>query len=112
MLYLAYQTHADIIAPMKAWATMALAAGHQPVVAENAAVRNLGAAYELIARMGLTHTRPAFGMVARSQLGMDNPSGRTGAGSAAGDRTMTLSIWRERSCSRQALPGSGANPVP
>jgi poly(3-hydroxybutyrate) depolymerase len=64
MLYLAYQTHADIIAPMKAWATMALAAGHQPLVAENPAIRNLSAAYELISRAGLTHTRPPFGIKA------------------------------------------------
>jgi poly(3-hydroxybutyrate) depolymerase len=62
MLYLAYQAHADIITPMKAWATMALAAGHQPVVADNSAVRNLTAAYELVSRMGLTHTRPPFGI--------------------------------------------------
>src|ERR1700733_4353222 len=62
MLYLAYQTHSDVIAPVKAWATMALAAGHQPLVAENPGVRNLTAAYELISRMGLTHTRPPFGI--------------------------------------------------
>ena len=62
MLYLAYQAHADIIAPMKAWATMALAAGHQPLVADNSAIRNLTAAYELVSRMGLTHTRPPFGI--------------------------------------------------
>ncbi len=60
MLYLAYQTHTDIITPMKAWATMALAAGRQPLVAENSAIRNLTAAYELVSRMGLTHTRPPF----------------------------------------------------
>jgi len=62
MLYLAYQTHSDIIAPLKAWATLALAAGNQPPLAENQSVRNLTAAYELISRMGLTHTRPAFGI--------------------------------------------------
>jgi poly(3-hydroxybutyrate) depolymerase len=62
MLYFAYQTHADIITPMKAWATMALAAGRQPLVAENSAIRNLTAAYELVSRMGLTHTRPPFGI--------------------------------------------------
>jgi poly(3-hydroxybutyrate) depolymerase len=62
MLYLAYQAHADIITPMKAWATMALAAGHRPVVADNSAIRNLTAAYELVSRMGLTHTRPPFGI--------------------------------------------------
>ena len=62
MLYLAYQTQSDIIGPIRAWATMALAAGHQPLVAENSAVRNLTAAYELVARMGLRHTRPPFGI--------------------------------------------------
>jgi len=62
MLYLAYQTQSDMMGPLRAWATLALAAGHQPLVAEHSAVRNLSAAYELIARMGLTHTRPAFGI--------------------------------------------------
>ena len=60
MLYLAYQTQSDIMAPLKAWATMAMALGHQPLVADNASMRNLTAAYELISRMGLTHTRPPF----------------------------------------------------
>jgi polyhydroxyalkanoate depolymerase len=62
MLYLAYQTHSDMIAPVKAWATMALAAGGQPVLGDVPAIRNLTAAYELISRMGLTHTRPPFGI--------------------------------------------------
>ena len=62
MLYLAYQAQSDFITPAKAWATLALAAGHQPMLAEHPAVRNLTAAYELIARVGLTHTRPPFGI--------------------------------------------------
>src|ERR1700733_14144657 len=62
MLYLAYQAQSDLITPAKAWATLALAAGHQPLLAEQPAVRNLTAAYELIARSGLTHTRPPFGI--------------------------------------------------
>ena len=62
MLYFAYQTHSDMIAPVKAWATMALAAGGQPPLGDNPAIRNLTAAYELISRMGLTHTRPTFGI--------------------------------------------------
>jgi polyhydroxyalkanoate depolymerase len=62
MLYFAYQTHSDMIAPVKAWATMALAAGGQPLLGDNPAIRNLTAAYELISRMGLTHTRPPFGI--------------------------------------------------
>jgi poly(3-hydroxybutyrate) depolymerase len=62
MLYLAYQAHADIMTPVRAWASMAMAAGGQPFLADNAVVRNLSAAYELIARAGLSHTRPAFGI--------------------------------------------------
>jgi poly(3-hydroxybutyrate) depolymerase len=61
MLYLAYQTHSDIMVPVRAWATMASAVGGQPIV-DHPTVRNLSAAYELIARSGLTHTRPPFGV--------------------------------------------------
>src|ERR1700683_4733036 len=60
MLYLAYQAQSDLITPAKAWATLALAAGHQPPLADQPAVRNLTAAYELIARVGRTHTWPPF----------------------------------------------------
>ena len=62
MLYLAYQTQSDIMVPVRAWAAMAVAAGGSSLLAENSATRNLTAAYELIARAGLTHTRPAFGI--------------------------------------------------
>ena len=31
MLYLAYQTHSDMMGPVRAWATMARAAGGQPI---------------------------------------------------------------------------------
>ena len=62
MLYLAYQAHSDIMVPVRAWATMAMAAGGQPALADNPVVRNLTAAYELISRAGLTHTRPPFGI--------------------------------------------------
>jgi len=62
MLYLAYQTQSDIMVPVRAWAAMAVAAGGSSLLAENSATRNLTAAYELIARAGLSHTRPAFGM--------------------------------------------------
>jgi len=62
MLYLAYQTQSDIMAPVKAWATMALAAGGQPLLGDNPVIRNLTAAYDLISRTGLTHTRPPFGI--------------------------------------------------
>ena len=62
MLYLAYQTQSDIMVPVRAWAAMAVAAGGSSLLAENSATRNLTAAYELIARAGLTHARPAFGI--------------------------------------------------
>ena len=48
--------------PVRAWATMALGAGGRLRSADNPALRNLTAAYELIARAGLTHTRPPFGI--------------------------------------------------
>ena len=64
MLYQAYQAHSDIMVPVRAWASAALRAFGQPLagVADNAVLRNLTAAYELIARAGLTHARPAFGI--------------------------------------------------
>jgi poly(3-hydroxybutyrate) depolymerase len=62
MLYLAYQTHSDMMAPVRAWATVALAAGGSPLLGESNVLRNLTAAYELISRAGLTHTRPSFGI--------------------------------------------------
>ncbi len=64
MLYHAYQAHSDVMTPVRAWAGTALQAiGGQPAgVADNLVMRNLTAAYELIARAGLTHDRPAFGI--------------------------------------------------
>jgi poly(3-hydroxybutyrate) depolymerase len=64
MLYQAYQAHSDIMIPVRKWAGTALRALGQPLsgIADNAVLRNLTAAYELIARAGLTHERPAFGI--------------------------------------------------
>jgi poly(3-hydroxybutyrate) depolymerase len=64
MLYQVYQAHSDIMIPVRAWAGHALAAIGRPLagIADNAVLRNLSAAYELIARTGLTHDRPAFGI--------------------------------------------------
>ena len=66
MLYQAYQAHSDIMIPVRNWAGTALRALGQPLagIADNAVLRNLTAAYELIARAGLTHARPAFGSTA------------------------------------------------
>jgi poly(3-hydroxybutyrate) depolymerase len=64
MLYQAYLAHTDIMVPVRIWAGSALRALGQPLagIADNAVLRNLTAAYELIARGGLTHARPAFGI--------------------------------------------------
>ncbi len=61
MLYLAYQLQSDIMTPVRAWAGMA-AFGGAPLLSDHPAMRNLTAVYELIARAGLTHTRPPFGI--------------------------------------------------
>src|ERR1700738_4599751 len=64
MLYQAYQAHSDIMIPVRNWAGSALRTLGQPLmgIADNSVLRNLTAAYELIARAGLTHARPAFGV--------------------------------------------------
>ncbi|MFZ1923596.1 MAG: polyhydroxyalkanoate depolymerase [Xanthobacteraceae bacterium] len=62
MLYLAYQLQSDIMTPVRAWATFAANSGGAPLLSDHPALRNLTAVYELIARAGLTHTRPPFGI--------------------------------------------------
>ena len=62
MLYFAYQAQSDMMAPLRTFATMASVAGEHPLLSEHGSLRDLSAAYELIARAGLTHTRPAFGI--------------------------------------------------
>jgi poly(3-hydroxybutyrate) depolymerase len=63
MLYAAYQAHSDILAPVRALAGVAAhAIGHRGGMPGHGVVRNLTAAYELIARAGLTHARPPFGI--------------------------------------------------
>jgi polyhydroxyalkanoate depolymerase len=46
--------------PVRAWAGMAAATGRPSLLGDIPALRNLTAVYELIARAGLTHTRPPF----------------------------------------------------
>jgi poly(3-hydroxybutyrate) depolymerase len=60
MLYQAYQAHADFMVPVRTWAGLAVATLGPQFAANAGAVRNLTAAYELIARAGLTHDRPPF----------------------------------------------------
>jgi poly(3-hydroxybutyrate) depolymerase len=62
MLYVAYQLHSDIMVPVRTWASMVASAGGARLLADQPSMRNLTAVYELIARAGLTHIRPAFGI--------------------------------------------------
>src|ERR1041384_7438266 len=62
MLYQAYQAHSDIMVPVRAWAGAAIHAFAPMNGFSGPAIRNLTAAYELIARAGLTHVRPPYGI--------------------------------------------------
>ena len=62
MLYLAYQMQTDMMAPARTWAGIAARSAPLPLLAGHPAIRNLSAAYELVARAGLSHTRPPFGI--------------------------------------------------
>src|ERR1700726_409950 len=62
MLYLAYQLQTDIMEPIRSWAGRAANSGGAPLLSDHPAMRNLTAVYELIARAGLTHVRPPFGV--------------------------------------------------
>jgi polyhydroxyalkanoate depolymerase len=64
MLYQAYQAHADIMAPVRMLAAMAATHGQERLngSARPTPLSNLTAAYELIARAGLTHERPPYGI--------------------------------------------------
>ena len=68
MLYQAYQAHSDIMVPVRTWAGMALQAFGPLNGFSGPVVKNLSAAYELIARAGLTHVRPPYG-IATTQVG-------------------------------------------
>ena len=73
MLYLAYQTQADLMEPIRGLARQALTAYRAWTGPDDGAAaradgahaslaRNLAAAWELIARTRLSHTRPAYGI--------------------------------------------------
>jgi polyhydroxyalkanoate depolymerase len=74
MLYQAYQASADIMLPVRALAGFALSAHHAAPHLNGPAVRNLTAAYELVSRARLTHTRPDYGipsvMVGNREVGV------------------------------------------
>jgi poly(3-hydroxybutyrate) depolymerase len=62
MHYLAYEAHSRMMKPIRSWARAALPAFTPTGLGRSAPWRNLSAAYELIARAGLSHQRPAFGI--------------------------------------------------
>ncbi|MFA5902254.1 MAG: polyhydroxyalkanoate depolymerase [Hyphomicrobium sp.] len=65
MLYLAYQAHTDLVEPAKSLARHSLSMlGDWGAQANAPMLRNLSATYELISRVGLTHSRPAYGIPA------------------------------------------------
>jgi poly(3-hydroxybutyrate) depolymerase len=84
MLYQAYQAHSDIMVPIRALAGVALEHTRTRMngAAKPSVMSNLTAAYELIARAGLTHVRPAYGidsvMVGNREVGVtEEPVERT-----------------------------------
>ncbi len=67
MIYLAYQSQADIMQPVRAFAEQAMRAMNGSLASMNGfagvyQLRNLAAAYEMLSRAGLSHKRPAFGI--------------------------------------------------
>ena len=64
MLYQTYQAQADLMDPLRAFAGMAArnVAAAFGAAAPRSPMRNLGAAYELLSRARLTHTRPDYGI--------------------------------------------------
>ena len=83
MLYLAYQTHTDIMVPVRMFAEAGLNALAPWAAAEDLKVlRNLTAAYELITRAGLTHARPSYGI---DNVRVGEPRGRCARGAGGCD---------------------------
>ena len=64
MIYQNFQTYSDFVGPLRATANFAAAALMQPLsgISRHAFVRAVAAVCELIARAGLSHRRPAFGI--------------------------------------------------
>jgi poly(3-hydroxybutyrate) depolymerase len=71
MLYQAYQAHADIMVPVRRLAGMAARSVGQKLNGSARLLGNLTAAYELIARAGLTHERPPYGIDSIAVEGRD-----------------------------------------
>lgn len=64
MLYLSYQAHSDVFAPirMMAHTVQGLLNQSWPLLAHHPIVRNAAAACEMVSRAGMSHERPDFGI--------------------------------------------------
>ena len=64
MIYQNFQTYTDSVAPLRSFANIAAAGLTHPLpgISRNVVHRAFHALYELIARTGLSHRRPAFGI--------------------------------------------------
>jgi len=64
MLYYAYQLQADLMKPVRAMADATAALLNRPALADLnfPAVRQMAAAFEMVSRAGLSHTRPPYGI--------------------------------------------------
>ena len=62
MLYQAYQAHSDVMAPMRFMAQAANDMLQQPWLGSNFFTRSMGAFCEMLARAGMSHSRPPFGI--------------------------------------------------
>ena len=62
MMYRAYQALDDFMAPMRMFAATALSAMESSGMTRSGVpfVRNISAAYEMLSRAKLTHTRPSY----------------------------------------------------
>ncbi len=64
MLYYAYQLQSDLMKPVRMMADAAASMLNGPAVTQfdSPTLRHLAAAFEMVSRAGLTHTRPPFGI--------------------------------------------------
>src|ERR1700679_1541003 len=73
MLYQAYQAHSDVMGPVRFMAQAAGGMLQQPLWGSNFFTRSMGAFCELLARAGMSHTRPGFGIDSVKVDGKDVP---------------------------------------
>jgi poly(3-hydroxybutyrate) depolymerase len=62
MLYQAYQVHSDVMGPVRFMAQAANDMLQQPWLGSNFFTRSMGAFCEMLARAGMSHSRPPFGI--------------------------------------------------